>query len=84
MYYADPDGNEVETQVDNFDTHEEGLAFIEGEAFALNPIGVDFDPEEFVRRVKGGEDERVIKKRPNIGKRMTRLEKGLKEIGSVA
>lgn len=84
MYYADPDGNEVETQVDNFDTHEEGMAFIQGEEFAENPIGVDFDPERFVTRVRSGEDEKVIKKRPDIGKRMTRMEKSFKEIGSVA
>ncbi len=75
MYYDDPDGNEVETQVDNFDTHEEGMAFIESESFAENPIGVDFDPEEFVRQVRSGADEAALKKRPNIGKRMTRLEK---------
>lgn len=75
MYYEDPDGNEVETQVDNFDTAEEGMAFIEGEAFAENPIGVDFDPEEFVKRVRNGDDESELKKRPNIGKRMTRFDK---------
>ena len=75
MYFEDPDGNEVETQVDNFDTREEGMAFIEGESFAENPIGVDFDPEVFVRRVKSGEDDKLIKKRPDIGKRTTRLEK---------
>lgn len=84
MYYRDPDGNEVETQVDNFDTPEEGVAFIEGESFAENPIGVDFDPEEFMRRVRSGEDEGVIKKRPDIGVRMTRMEKGSKQVGSVA
>lgn len=76
MYYEDPDGNEVETQVDNFDTPEEGVAFIEGESFAENPIGVDFDPEEFVRRLRNGEGEKAIKKRPDIGQRMTRTEKG--------
>lgn len=75
LYYDDPDGNEVETQVDNFDTAEEGVAFIEGESFAENPIGVDFQPEVFVQRVRNGEDDKVIKKRPDIGKRMTRLEK---------
>lgn len=75
FYYEDPDGNEVETQVDNFDTPEEGMLFIGGESFAENPVGVDFDGEEFVQRVRAGEDEKAIKKRPDIGKRMTRLDK---------
>lgn len=82
MYYRDPDGNEAETQVDNFDTPEEGVAFIEGESFAENPIGVDFDPEELVRRVRAGEDDRAIKKRSDIGQRWTRMEKGTKEMDS--
>jgi hypothetical protein len=45
-------GNGVETQTDNFDTASECLAFAESEKFAENPIGVDFDPEEFVARVR--------------------------------
>ncbi|KXL47126.1 hypothetical protein M433DRAFT_153011 [Acidomyces richmondensis BFW] len=75
MYYEDPDGNEVEVQVDNFDSKEEGMRFIEGASFAENPVGVDFDPEVFVKRVRSGEDQKAIKKRPDIGKRMTRLDK---------
>ena len=73
------DGNGVETQVDNFDTAEECMAFMESTSFAENPIGVDYDPDEFVKRVRSGEDEEEIKKRPDIGKRMTRLDKGTKE-----
>ena len=72
MYYRDPDGNEVETQVDNFDTVEETLAFMDGPEFGENPIGVDFDPEELMKRIHSGEDERAIKKRPHIGARTTR------------
>ena len=34
MYYFDPDGNGVETQVDNFDTQQECMRFIESESFA--------------------------------------------------
>jgi catechol-2,3-dioxygenase len=73
MYYSDPDGNELETQVDNFDTAEEAIAFMGSEKFAENPVGVDFEPEEFVRRVRGGEDEASIKKRGDVGRRMGRL-----------
>ncbi|KXS09162.1 Glyoxalase/Bleomycin resistance protein/Dihydroxybiphenyl dioxygenase [Gonapodya prolifera JEL478] len=51
MYYADPDGNEVECQVDLLE-NEEANAFMAGPDFSQNPIGVDFEPEEFVRRVR--------------------------------
>lgn len=39
MYYADPDGNQIELQIDNFETPEEGTAFLESECFANNPLG---------------------------------------------
>jgi catechol-2,3-dioxygenase len=68
MYYQDPDGNKIETQVDNFST-EEANEFMKTKAFAENPIGVDFDPDEFVQRLKNGEDQEKIKKRGNIGPR---------------
>jgi catechol-2,3-dioxygenase len=63
LYYADPDGNEIEYQVDNFDTAEEATQFMMGNAYKVNPIGIPFDPEEFVKRVRSGEDHAVIKKR---------------------
>jgi hypothetical protein len=74
MYFSDPDGNGAETQVDNFNTDEECMAFAVGEKFAENPIGVDFDPEEFVKRVRRGDDQTVLKRRPDIGPRLTRDE----------
>lgn len=69
IYYQDPDGNQLETQVDVFDTVEETNAFMESAEFAENPIGVDFDPEELLTRLKNGEDPKVLKKRANIGPR---------------
>lgn len=69
MYYRDPDGNKVEMQVDNFDTVEEANEFMMGEEFRHNPIGVDFDPEDLVRRLQSGEDHQSIKKRPQSGPR---------------
>jgi len=69
MYYKDPDGNEIETQVDNFDTNEEVDKFMTGPAFAKNPIGVDFDPEDLIKRLNSGEAESSIKKRPESGSR---------------
>ena len=70
MYYKDPDDNDIEVQVKNFDDQDEANAFMETEEFRMNPVGTDFDPEEFVRRVDEGEDEREIKKRREIGPRM--------------
>jgi catechol-2,3-dioxygenase len=54
MYYADPDGNRVELQIDNFATAEEGQAWMRSPAFDRNPIGVDFDPDELVRKFESG------------------------------
>jgi len=69
LYYRDPDGNDLETQVDNFDTVPEMIEYMASPAFEENPIGVNFDPEELVRRLKSGEPDVSIKKRPDIGKR---------------
>ncbi|MCJ1458677.1 hypothetical protein MMC28_009051 [Mycoblastus sanguinarius] len=69
MYYRDPDGNEIETQVDNYESNEEATEFMRSQQFADNVIGTDFDPEELVRRIESGEDEGLIKKRLEIGKR---------------
>ncbi|WP_374413751.1 VOC family protein [Novosphingobium colocasiae] len=69
MYYADPDGNQVELQVDNYDNIEDATAFFFSEAFAENPIGVEFDPEDLLARVEAGEDQEALKRRPDIGKR---------------
>ncbi len=69
MYYADPDGNQVELQVDNFDTVEEAGKFFYSPEFSKNPIGVDFEPAELARRFHAGEDEAAIKKRPDSSAR---------------
>src|ERR1039457_861437 len=45
MYYADPDGNQMEFQVECFSSNDEANAFMCGPGFAVNPIGVEFDPE---------------------------------------
>jgi catechol-2,3-dioxygenase len=69
IYYRDPDGNEIETQVDNFDHPDEATKFMTSEAFAENPIGVDFDPEDYIQRLRRGETEAALKKRAEIGPR---------------
>lgn len=74
IYYADPDGNEVETQVDNFASAGEATAFMNGDEFRRNPMGVDFVPEELIRRLRGGEADSELKRRPEIGARTTRAD----------
>lgn len=69
IYYKDPDGNMLETQVDNFDTVDEATAFMRGAHFGENPIGTDFDPEELIAALRRGEKESDLKKRREIGPR---------------
>jgi catechol-2,3-dioxygenase len=54
MYFADPDGNQMEFQVDAFDTAGESNAYISGPPFDANPIGVEFDPEAWLAAVRNG------------------------------
>jgi len=54
LYYRDPDGNQVELQIDNFDSEEELIEFLRSGAFAANPIGVEFDPEELSAKFDAG------------------------------
>ena len=68
MYYRDPDGNIIETQYDTMSV-DDADAFLGSEAYVINPIGVDFDPEDLSRRLEAGEELSTITKRPNIGTR---------------
>ncbi|MEU3980686.1 VOC family protein [Streptomyces sp. NPDC026672] len=54
LYYADPDGNQIELQVDNFDTLEEATLYMQSDSFANNPVGVPFDPAELLARLRAG------------------------------
>jgi catechol-2,3-dioxygenase len=54
MYYRDPDGNRVELQIDNFATAKEGQDWLRTPAFDRNPIGVEYDPDELVKRFESG------------------------------
>ena len=53
-YYRDPDGNQVETQVDSMNM-EEADAFMAGPLFAANPIGRDVDFDALIARYRAGE-----------------------------
>lgn len=64
MYYEDPDGNFVELQVDNFDSVEELSKWMTTGEFEENPIGVNFDPDQLLARLRVGEPEEELKRRP--------------------
>ena len=55
LYYRDPNGVQVELQIDNFASDEELLTWMRGGSFRRNPIGVEFDPEELARRLAAGD-----------------------------
>jgi catechol-2,3-dioxygenase len=57
MYYGDPDGNQMEMQVDSYPTVEDANGFMYGPSFATNPIGLEYDPDELLRRLRSGEPE---------------------------
>ena len=54
MYYADPDGNQMEFQVDSYSSSEEANAFMNVH-FMVNPIGVEYDPEDWLARLRAGD-----------------------------
>lgn len=65
LYYADPDGNQIELQVDSFPDAEATNAWMSSEAFRRNPIGIDFDPDEMLARLRAGTPETVLMRRPD-------------------
>lgn len=56
MYYADPDGNQMEFQVDCFEKSEDAAEFMNTQ-FAANPVGVEYDPDEWLSRLRDGTPE---------------------------
>jgi len=65
MYYRDPDGNQVELQIDIYDVQGTREWFARSD-FAANPIGVKFDPEDIIRRHAAGEARSTLLARPVI------------------
>lgn len=60
LYYADPDGNQAELQVDRFATAEEATEFLRSRAFANHPIGHRVDFDDLVRRFHENEDDKTL------------------------
>jgi catechol-2,3-dioxygenase len=64
MYYKDPDGNQVELQVDAFD--KPGAAgYFHTRSFAKNPIGVLFDADKMCADYEAGVPEGELLRRPD-------------------
>ncbi len=57
IYYADPDGNRIELQVDNFPSVEALNAWFATGAFDRDPVGVDIGFADLCRRFHAGEPE---------------------------
>lgn len=54
LYYRDPEGNDIELQVDNFTDPADAAAVFESEIFRQNPIGVEFDADALVAQWRAG------------------------------
>ncbi len=70
FYYHDPDGNEIETYIDNFDTPQECTDF---KHWLQYRPGLDydmqaglFDPEKMGKLVDEGMDEKVLRQRDTV------------------
>ena len=59
LYYQDPDGNRMEFQVD-CGTVEEANAYMQSDAFAVNPAGVEIDPESLLAQYRSGVPEQQL------------------------
>lgn len=70
LYYHDPDGNGVELQVDNYADVADCKAFMRSSAFAENPLGVEFDPDEMLKRLRAGVPARAFLERADLEKVM--------------
>lgn len=62
LYYADPDGNQMEFTVDCFASKQEATAYFRGEQIGENPVGVEYDPDDWLARLRAGEEERDLLK----------------------
>ena len=60
VYYRDPEGNDIELQVDNFADAADAAAFFHSETFAANPIGTEFDADELVAMWHAGASDEQL------------------------
>lgn len=63
LYYLDPDDNRIELQIDNFeDMHDATDLMVD--RFDVNPVGVEFDADEWIERLNAGERAEEIVRLP--------------------
>ncbi|MCG8440627.1 MAG: VOC family protein [Caulobacterales bacterium] len=66
LYYRDPDHNQLELQVDVFDSNEALTAWFKDSDFDVNPVGVKVDLDDLIARYRAGEDRATLLARPRI------------------
>ena len=54
MYYADPDGNQMEFQVETFEAQRLAPPETNAKPRIKNPVGVEFDPDYWLARLRAG------------------------------
>jgi catechol 2,3-dioxygenase len=68
FYYADPDGNNVEMQVDNFGDWAASAEWMRtAPEFVADPIGKFIDPEQIAEARRSGADPQDIHRRGFAG-----------------
>ncbi len=76
LYYRDPDGNRMEFQVD-VGTLAQANAYMASDAFATNPVGVEYDPEALLAKYRAGASEAELIAMPKGGPRGIPAEHGM-------
>jgi catechol 2,3-dioxygenase-like lactoylglutathione lyase family enzyme len=59
LYYRDPDKNNVEFYVDTMPV-DKGTQFMASAPFLKNPLGIDFDPEVLLAKMRAGASEQEL------------------------
>jgi hypothetical protein len=67
LYCRKPGKNQLELQIEDFDTETKSVVFFASEGFATKLIGVEFDPGDIARRLQDGESEALLKQLPSSG-----------------
>jgi catechol-2,3-dioxygenase len=65
FYYKDPDNNDVELQVDVYPDAASATQMMQGAAFASDPVGKIFDPEQMIARHRAGVPDFELMRRPD-------------------
>ena len=60
LYYADPDGNQMEFTVDVFATKAECTDYFHGDLIGQNPVGVEYDPDDWLAQLRSGVPETAL------------------------